>query len=100
MVYLNSNKLVTKCAGLVACMMLAGCLGSSGGGQTAQDIVDNLPDDVVPIVIENEDEIREIIDTELDDDLRDVADEVIDLIVSVATTTVAVTSVTVSGATN
>lgn len=88
----NMRGFALKCLGFTTCMMLAGCFGSSSG-QTAQDIVEDLPDEIVPIVIENEEEIREIIDRELDDDLQEEANEIIDLIVAVTTTTVSATSI-------
>jgi hypothetical protein len=82
--------------------MLAGCFGSSGGGNdpTPQDIVDRIPDSVIPIVIESEEEIREIIETELDGDLREEAEDILDLIVAVATTSVTATSISATSASN
>ena len=94
----NVRGFALKCSGFAACMMLAGCFGSSSG-QTVQDIVDDLPDEIVPIVIENEEEIREIIDRELDDDLQEEANEIIDLIVAVTTTTVSATSISTTAGT-
>lgn len=92
--------LAAKMCGFAACFMLAGCLGGGGGDRTPEDIVADLPDEVVPIVIENEEEIREIIDRELDGDLQEEADEIVDLIVAVTTTTVSATSVTATAASN
>lgn len=102
MAFSKMSNVLTKATGAVAIVMLAGCMGGSNGGTTRlpQDIVDNLPEEIIPIVIENEDEIRDIIDTELDGDLQEQADEIVDLIVAVTTTTVAVTSVTTAAATD
>lgn len=92
---------LTKGAGLLAVLLLAGCLTSNDGTrETPQSIVDNLPDEIIPIVIDNEDEIRDIIDNELDDDLQEEANDIIDLIVDVATTTISVSSVTTASGTN
>lgn len=99
MTFLNVRGFAVKCVGLAACMMLAGCLGS-GGGQTAEEIVDSLPDDIVPVVIENEEEIREIIDREIDEDLQEEANDIVDLIVAVTTTTVSVTGISATTGTN
>jgi hypothetical protein len=90
-----------KGAGFVSVLLLAGCLGSGNGTRvTAQDIVDDLPADIIPIVIENEDEIRDLIDSELDEDLRDDANDIIDFIIDIATTTLTVSSVTTVAGTN
>lgn len=98
---MNISKLGSVCvkgASLLSVLLLAGCLSS--GGNTPQSIVEDLPDEIIPIVIDNEDEIREIIDTELDEDLQEEANEIIDLIVDVATTAVTVASVTTASSTD
>lgn len=93
----DMRRMGVKVTGFVACMMLAAC---GGGGGSAQDFVDDIPDEIIPIVIENEDEIREIIDTELDEDLREEANDIIDLIVAVTTTTASATAVAATAGTN
>lgn len=87
-----------KMFGLAACFMLAGCFG--GGSSTPEDIVADLPDEIIPIVIDNEEEIREIIDRELDGDLQEEADEIVDLIVAVTTATVSATSISTTASSN
>ena len=84
--------------GIAGVLMMAACGG--GGSSTPQDFVDELPDEIIPIVIENEDEIREIIEQEVPDDLRDEANDIVDLIVAVTTTTVSATSITATTATD
>ena len=88
----------SKVFGITAVLMLAACGGS--GGSTPGEFVDDLPDEIIPIVIENEDEIREIIEQDLREDLQDDANEIIDLIVAVTTTSVSVTAITATAGTN
>lgn len=80
-----------KVFSVMAVAALAACGG--GSSSTPEEFVDDLPDEIIPIVIDNEDEIREIIDREVPDDLQDDANEIIDLIVAVTTTTVSATVV-------
>ncbi|MBB5723739.1 hypothetical protein FHS72_003384 [Loktanella ponticola] len=91
MVYLNFGGFVMKCAAFMSVIFVAGCLGASDGG---------VPDDVKPFVIENEEKIRDLIDEELDDDLAEEANEIVDLIVAVATTTVTAANITTASATD
>ncbi len=89
--YLNFGGFMVKCAALISVVFVAGCLGTSDGG---------VPDDIKPIVIENEEKIRDLIDEELDDDLAEEANEIVDLIVAVASTTVTTATVTTASATD
>jgi len=94
---IDVRRIGAKVFGFIACLMLAGCFG---GGSSPEDIVAELPDEIIPIVIENEDEIREIIDTELDEDLQEDANEIVDLIVAVTTTTVSATTISATAGTD